>query len=798
MQGDETGAARLRVSFAVDQAKTLAKQSQGTANPITDEQVQAYAKVITQQTQLNTTKSQTSFINQRLAIEEERIALAQRTGSISEIAALGKLGDARARAVSELEKQIAEMERIAKVRPLDIQLQIDTAQARLQLDSIKAELDPLKAKFDETFRSVGENFFSDLMNGKKPKDALTSFFGSIASEIKSVVSKQLSQQVFGKDGVFGGAGGMLSELFGGKKGDPAKPTIDTSSVLQSFSTLQTAGIDPTVSAFKVLAEAAQATAVTLSNIKGTDLPLLGGQAITPEETEDIGGFPMLSSAPRRDGATTGESAVTNLFRDASRSSGNLTDSNADATNSVLQLAKAAAKGSESLSGLPRIISAVQVLASAAGGSSGSNPGSLIGKVLGMAVSAYNGTHTEGFKYSGGVGYGWDQGFAKGGYTGDVAPDKKAGVVHGQEFVFSAPAVKAIGRSTLERAHREASAAPFFHSGGVVGRAGDVRPVPSGVFAHAGKYHTGGIVGQAPAAPRLAENEVPAFLMGGPKGVREEVLTANDPRHKDNLSPAVLAANERGVFALSVVAGVGGAGGQGGDARSAGGFASTSVTSDSRETDRSVLRESVARTNIASATNTSASDSVSVFTQAAGAPGSNGAPGAAGVAAIFQLGGIVGRIGVTRSAPVSIFQGAAKYHAGGSIGRSKQVVPGLEANEVPAILLKNEEVLTAKDPRHRNNLSPEMARVFNAAPRYHAGGVAGHTHDTALLAPAGSQYLNAGTAAASKSEPSMQGVINNYTVQVNATPGMTTQQAMNQGRDLQRGMQAQAGRRARNN
>jgi hypothetical protein len=46
-------------------------------------------------------------------------------------------------------------------------------------------------------------------------------------------------------------------------------------------------------------------------------------------------------------------------------------------------------------------------------------------------------------------------FDIGGYTGNIDPHKAAGVVHGQEFVFSAPAVRAIGLERLERLHTQA-------------------------------------------------------------------------------------------------------------------------------------------------------------------------------------------------------------------------------------------------------------------------------------------------------------------------------------------------------
>jgi hypothetical protein len=53
--------------------------------------------------------------------------------------------------------------------------------------------------------------------------------------------------------------------------------------------------------------------------------------------------------------------------------------------------------------------------------------------------------------------GGSRGFSDGGYTGDMGAAEVAGVVHGREFVFSAPAVQAIGRDTLDTLHERAAA-----------------------------------------------------------------------------------------------------------------------------------------------------------------------------------------------------------------------------------------------------------------------------------------------------------------------------------------------------
>lgn len=63
--------------------------------------------------------------------------------------------------------------------------------------------------------------------------------------------------------------------------------------------------------------------------------------------------------------------------------------------------------------------------------------------------------------------------------------------------------------------------------------------------------------------------------------------------------------------------------------------------------------------------------------------------------LFHEGGVVGSGGSSRSVSPVVFSGAPRYHKGG--------VAGLKPGEVPSILMAGEEVLTKRDPRHRNNL-----------------------------------------------------------------------------------------------
>lgn len=67
--------------------------------------------------------------------------------------------------------------------------------------------------------------------------------------------------------------------------------------------------------------------------------------------------------------------------------------------------------------------------------------------------------------------------------------------------------------------------------------------------------------------------------------------------------------------------------------------------------------------------------------------------------IHHSGGLVGESSASRQVSAAAFIGAPRYHSGGIVG-----------DEVPAILRRGEEVLTATDPRHRNNLNGDGMKL----------------------------------------------------------------------------------------
>lgn len=101
-------------------------------------------------------------------------------------------------------------------------------------------------------------------------------------------------------------------------------------------------------------------------------------------------------------------------------------------------------------------------------------------------------------------------------------------------------------------------------------------------------------------------------------------------------------------------------------------------------------------------------------------GSGGIMGSIGTAAGSLLGGqkhnggtVGSGNGHTRQLPMAAFANAPRYHTGGIAGMAPNA--GLQANEVPTVLQKGEEVLTRSDPRHilngGKNSGPSSVRLI---------------------------------------------------------------------------------------
>jgi len=148
------------------------------------------------------------------------------------------------------------------------------------------------------------------------------------------------------------------------------------------------------------------------------------------------------------------------------------------------------------------------------------------KVGAAGGASAGGDALDAFLGGGGFGSGSDFGFqdlgqffSKGGWTGNAPEDQPAGVVHGREFVFSAPAVRAIGVPALEELHKSArDGTPLLPAPGAPGEAGKTGAGGAGgAPGAAGRAGAGGAAG-APASPaRVAVQNLQQFGAPGATG-----------------------------------------------------------------------------------------------------------------------------------------------------------------------------------------------------------------------------------------------------------------------------------------
>jgi hypothetical protein len=190
------------------------------------------------------------------------------------------------------------------------------------------------------------------------------------------------------------------------------------------------------------------------------------------------------------------------------------DASAQAAKNIESLATAAGGSADVLGQLPSLAAipattalgslagaahiAAAALAQIGGGAAAGKSASLLDTV----GSLFGGT---GGGFGSGTAFGnqdLGQYFDTGGYTGNAGVAEAAGIVHGKEYVFSAPATRAIGVGRLDAMHAAAKAGavrlPGFAAGGFVGAT--QRRVPG--------YAQGGYVG-APGAAAGAAPGIPA-------------------------------------------------------------------------------------------------------------------------------------------------------------------------------------------------------------------------------------------------------------------------------------------------
>jgi hypothetical protein len=283
LQGNLGAAAAIRFdeqNFALIQRLTAAANTEGLAL------VQTLRAATIAQAEFGKASADTQRVTDSLAIAEDRISISRQLGATTELGALQQLGDARRGALAQLEAMVQAQEAIAQASK-NPALILNAERARVELEKLRAVADPLGDKIRTIFTDAGssaiETFISDVSKGK---DAVKAFADTVLQQINRIVSQNISEQIFGKQGALGQALGSLGGLFGGggtadaggTAGAAAKATADTSAAaattaLATAATTASVGVTalapalpPATAGLIALTTAAQAASVALAQI----------------------------------------------------------------------------------------------------------------------------------------------------------------------------------------------------------------------------------------------------------------------------------------------------------------------------------------------------------------------------------------------------------------------------------------------------------------------------------------------------------------------------------------------------
>lgn len=575
MQGDEAGAAALRAQTAITNAKVLAAQANSLPGaPKVD--VEGLTRAIQVTDQFNEVQRQTSILTSNSTrAEEAYLLVAEQSGkSLMEterglyalrVNELDQLG-----ALARKAKELADASTDPKIKAFAAELALEYAKAANAIDPALNRLrDANRELAAGLAQSIGNapnafvEFYSqrrtqseqDIRSQKeeysKRIDQLRGYLSQEKDERnKATLQKRINQLQGESDGLNVESKGK-TVLEGIKKTvlEPMAQQISTSiskilveAPLQKYIEgqlkgltegdgalagifkdalgiktdpkdqallQQTAVINASTSALDALKTAAENAANALNK------PLTGArpQGGQPAASDTRGGAVSQGTDPSQPPAI--DSDLAGVQSDVTESLQVFDKQTVTTASDVLKLASAAGEGGNAMVRLPGIVGLFQsaVMAMQTSGSSGSGGiGGFFAKLFGKSDTASSGDYAANDWLAA----------AEGGYItgpGTGTSDSIAARLSNGEFVMPAAKTK-LFLPILEQM-----------------RSGD-----ESVFANAPRYHTGGIVGKAAdkASEKLKHNEVPAILMGGPKGKREEVLHADDPRHRDNLGMSIVA------------------------------------------------------------------------------------------------------------------------------------------------------------------------------------------------------------------------------------------------------------------
>jgi hypothetical protein len=495
------GGRNRAAEFADIAAKVRVAQNLATEGGASDTDAAAQAQrlgaLLETQRQFNLARDDFARVTDRARDAEEALGVVQKQGSTGLVEGEQQLMALRSEELRQLDALIERTRALSEANPDNGAIADGLRKLELEALKLKATLDPTKLRLSAAVDDVGNALADGLDRAAAHADSLKNILRDLGKQVQQIVLHELVTKPIGVE-----ISNTLKTGFGLTKTDPT--SLRDRSVAERAAGL--GGTSKPADQISALGENTAALNALTAVITGAPAP--GSLTVDKSgQGANTGDF------TRGDHDTTPVAAPV----------GDLTKATDTARANVDGFGKAAGDAQGALGLFSRVTGI---------GSGALSQIPVIVKALGGIVRGIGSLFTGGYDLSGtgsgaAPGFTGAENFDTGGFTGNISPKEVAGVVHGGEFVFSAPAVRRVGVTALETAHTRAVRG--FEAGGLVGMPGVHRravqaatqlveePVRVPGFEAGGYVPVLGLAGPGASVPGFEAGgyvAVPGFASGG--------------------------------------------------------------------------------------------------------------------------------------------------------------------------------------------------------------------------------------------------------------------------------------------
>jgi hypothetical protein len=319
-QGLLSQAAGVRFDLSNDKIKTKLQTERDSAVSRGDaataaargadlERLAALRNMAISKAKLNSLDEIGEQIQFKLTEATERAAMSAQTGAVTELESLRAVSDARLQAVADLQQVADAFDAIARSSG-DQRMTQEARALQLRVDSLAASADLVREKFENAFSGPFESALEKMISGTASfRDVIKGLAGDISAEFSKIAAQNLTKQMLGKDGLFGGAVDFVSGVFGGKSKAPAASSDVAGALVKATGGATDAAAAASASAALTTLVTSATAADTALLTMGTTIPVANGALTAMGATTLTADGALVSLAASASVAATALAAV---------------------------------------------------------------------------------------------------------------------------------------------------------------------------------------------------------------------------------------------------------------------------------------------------------------------------------------------------------------------------------------------------------------------------------------------------------------------------------------------------------